>query len=155
LRFLHLLNRVTLRDVADLVTKYAGHLRERLGPLDEPAIEVDEPARHREGVHLGAVDDVEVPVEAAVVGEIGDRIAQQVDVLVNGRILDDRQLRIDLGRVLRPELDFLLSGNPAARGKGTCNQGGCDESSHSDSCASEGATTSWARPIPPTVAVNP
>jgi hypothetical protein len=154
LRFLHLLDRVPLRDVADLVAEHAGNLRQRLGALDQPAVDVDEAAGNGERVDLRAVDDVEVPVEPAVIREVGDRVAEQIHVLGDRRILDDRELGIYLARVIGSKLNFLLGRNPAACGDRACHQRGCGESSHSCSCARESVETAcWARPIPTTWAV--
>src|SRR5687767_258679 len=67
LRFLHLLHRMPLDDVADLMAEHASELAHPLCPLDQPAVDVDESAGHRERVDLRAVHDLERPVELAFV----------------------------------------------------------------------------------------
>ena len=108
LHLLHLLHRVALDDVPDFVPEHARHHRQILRSLDEPAIHVDEAARHRERVDVAAVHDVEAPIEIPLVGQLGDRIAQHVDVAIDLRIGDDRKLSVDLLRVTLPKLNFLL-----------------------------------------------
>jgi hypothetical protein len=48
-------------------------------------------------------------------GVLRDLVAQQVDVSMRDRVLHDRELPVDLRRVLPPELDLLL-GRYRARG---------------------------------------
>ena len=90
LRLLHLFHRVPTHHVADLVTENTGDLVHRTGPLDQPAIDVDESTGDGESVDFLAVDDEETPVEITPAGEARDRITQNVDVTIQLRILDDR-----------------------------------------------------------------
>jgi len=100
--------------VADLVAEHARELAEVLRPLDEPAVHVDEASGHREGVHFLRVDDEELEVQLlATRGEARDGVAEHVDVAVDLGIAHDRQLLVDLRRVLRAHLDLLLRRDPA------------------------------------------
>ena len=61
-----------------------------------------------EGVHFRRIHNIKVVVEAAIISEIGNGIAKDVDVPVDLGVLYDWQLRVDLGRVFRAHLRFLL-----------------------------------------------
>ena len=58
--------------MANLVSEHARELVHPLNALNEAAIDVDVATRYRKGVHLGRIDDEELPVEAAVVSQPGD-----------------------------------------------------------------------------------
>src|SRR6185369_13662306 len=65
-------------------------------------------AREREGVHHVRIHDVELPLEIRARRLARDLIAERRHVLTDDGILNQRQLLLDLRRLLLPELDFLL-----------------------------------------------
>ena len=138
-RLLHLLHRVAQGHVADLVPEHAGDLVHRHRALDQAAIDVDPAAGHGKGIHFLAVHDRKVPRQPARVGTLGQRLAERIEVLVDLRVADDRQLRVDLRRVRLPHRDFLLRRDRARRrddrgGKDAHGTGGAPEG------AGDGAT---------------
>lgn len=72
LRILHLLDRVPLNHVTDLVPECSGQLVERVGALDQSAIHVDVSARQRKGIHLLRVHDVEMPLQIRAARSLGN-----------------------------------------------------------------------------------
>src|SRR5688500_13595568 len=90
------------------MSKHSGKLVHLGRPLDETAVHVDESARDRERVHFAAVDDVETPVQVCASGSPRDLVTKDVDVSVDLGIPDDRELRVDLLRVVLPHCHFLL-----------------------------------------------
>ncbi len=126
-RGLHLLDRVALNDVPDLVAESSRQLVQFVCALNQTAIDVDISAGQREGVHLLGVHDVEMPIEVRAAGGLCNRVAEILDVRADGRIGYDRQLRIDLLRVPPAESDFLVlryragheKENGSKRNKGT------------------------------------
>jgi TrmH family RNA methyltransferase len=136
LRLLHLLDGVTAYHVADLVSEDARELTERVRALDQPTIDVEVASWNREGVYLAGVDDKELILDSALVGALGDRIPEYVDVAIDLGILDDRKLCVDLLRVLRTHLDFLLR-RDSASGHRNRQQRPCDQSSHKSSLPNE------------------
>src|SRR5690606_34664406 len=109
--------------VADLVAEHSGDLREVRRPFEQTAIHIDEAARHREGVHVRAVDDVELPVEIPGVGDAGNRIAEYVHVAIQLRILYEGELSVQLGAVAGAQLDFLLGRDGTAGERGHEGEG--------------------------------
>jgi len=108
LRFLHLLDAVTPHDVPDLMSEHSCELVHFRRALDETAVHVDESAWNRECIHLAAVDDVETPVQICARSSARDLVTKDVDVSVDLGIPHDRELRVDLLRVVLPHRDFLL-----------------------------------------------
>jgi hypothetical protein len=108
LRGLHLLDRVALNHMADLVAESSRQLVQLSCALNEPSIDVDIPAGQSEGVHLLGVHDVEMPIQVRSAGGIGNRVAEVLDVSTDGRIGYDRQLRVDFLGVLPAQSDFLI-----------------------------------------------
>jgi hypothetical protein len=108
LRFFHLLHRVSLHDVADLVAQRASELVQTIRALDEPAIDVDVTAGKCERVDLFCIDDVKVPVEIRPARFTRYRFAEVLDIAADGGIVHDRQLRIYFLGVLATQLDFLI-----------------------------------------------
>jgi hypothetical protein len=132
---LHLLDRVTLGHVADLVPQHSGNLAHGPGALDEAAIDVDESAGHRERVDLAGVDNEKLPIEVAIIGERRDGIPQPVDVAGEDRIRDQWQLLVDLTGIVRAHLDLLLGRYRSTSGHRN-KQRGRGKTSHWYSCAS-------------------
>jgi predicted esterase len=116
-RGLHLLDRVSLNHVSDLVAESPRQLVELVCALDEPAIDVDVSAGQGESVHLLGVHDVEVPIQVRAAGGLCNRVAEILDVPTDGRIANDRQLRVDFLGVLSAERDFLILRHGAGRKK--------------------------------------
>ena len=125
LRGLHLLDRVALNHMADLVAESSCQLVQLLCALDKPAIDVDVPAGQSEGVHLLGVHHVEMPVQVRATGGPGDRVAKILDVSADDRIGYDRQLRVEFLGVLPAEGDFLILRDRAGREDG--NEGERDD----------------------------
>src|SRR5437868_1250267 len=81
-----------------------------IGALDQSAIHVDETTGKSKGVDLFRVHDVEVPVQVGATGFAGDRLSEILDVAADGRIGDDRELSVDLFRILATEGNLLILG---------------------------------------------
>src|SRR6185503_15998269 len=75
-----LVDRVSGRDVADLVAHDAGELGFRAHVVDEAAGDVDVAAGQREGVDGGVVDDGEGPRQVGALGARGELAAESLDV---------------------------------------------------------------------------
>ena len=118
LRVLHLLDRMALNHVADLVPESSRQLVELLRAFDESAIDVDIAPWQSEGVHLFGVHDVEMPIQIRAAGGPGDGLAEILDVSSDGRIADDGKLRVDFLGVLPAERDFLVLRYRAGRKQG-------------------------------------
>src|SRR5439155_18308002 len=108
LHLLHLLHGVPEHDVTDLVTQYGRELVHLVRALDHAAIHIDESARQRERVEVVAVYKVEMPVEIGPRRHVRELVAENVEIPVDLRILDDRQLGIHLRSLLLPHLHLLL-----------------------------------------------
>lgn len=147
LRPLHLIDRMPERDVGDLVSENAGEHGHVLGALDQPAIDVDEPTGHRESVDLAAVHDEETPLQAPVICQPGNGIANNGDVAVGFGVPYQRNLRVDLGRVLRAHLHFLLRGYPARRRR-DCQRRDRETLSHCPLLRDRAHTPSGASAVP-------
>ena len=115
LRGLHLLDRVSLNHVADLMPESSCQLVQLFGAFNESAIDVDISAWQCEGVHLPGVHDVEMPVQFRAARGLCDRVAEVLDVSTDGRIGYDRQLRVDFLGVLPAKRDFLVLRDRARR----------------------------------------
>ena len=115
LRGLHLLDRMALNHVADLVPESSCQLVQLFCALNESAVDVDISARQGEGVHLPGIHDVEMPIQVRAAGGFCDRVAEILDVTTDGRIGYDRQLRVDFLGVLPAERDFLVLRDRAGR----------------------------------------
>ena len=87
-------------DVLDLVAKHTGQLTHPVRALEHAAVHVHHTTRQREGVHDVAVDDVELPWQIRARRRFRDLSAELIDVLVDLRIPHERELRIDLLRLL-------------------------------------------------------
>jgi hypothetical protein len=73
-----------------------------------------------------------MPLEIGSRRHVRQRIPEDVQVPVDDRVLDDRELRVDLLRLLRPELHLLLLRDTTSRRYPSCG-GDCrtrNESSH-------------------------
>src|SRR4029077_13591341 len=68
----HLLDGVSLDDVADLVAERSGELVEAVCTFDKTAVHINESAWQRECVDLLRVDHVKVPVQVRPAGLFGD-----------------------------------------------------------------------------------
>ena len=110
----HLLNAVAPHHMPDFMADDARNLVQRLRPLNQAAIDVDVAPRNGEGVHVHVVHDLEVPGELAPEGKSGEGVAQGIDVSLDFRILDQRKLFGEIGRVTGPHLALLLLGNRGA-----------------------------------------
>src|SRR5438270_4480838 len=91
LRLFHLLYRMPLDDVSDLMAQRTREFVETGGALDEPAIDVHEPAGQGERIYVLDVDDVEMPVEIGATRRPCDRLSQVLHVNAHDGIRDDRQ----------------------------------------------------------------
>ncbi len=105
---LHLLDRVALNHVTNLVPERSRQLVESIRALDESSIYVDVSARKGEGVDLLGVYDIEVPVQIGPAGGLRYRLAEGLDVAADGGIGDNGQLRVYFSRILLPHGDFLV-----------------------------------------------
>ncbi|HVX39540.1 MAG TPA: hypothetical protein VHB25_08205 [Gemmatimonadaceae bacterium] len=133
LHLLHLLHGVAQHHVADLVRHDRRQLVHAIRPFHDTAVDVHEAAGERERVEVVRVHHVEVPVEVGARRDVRDRIAQDVQVAIDVGILDDRQLLVDLLRLLRADLHFLLLRDSTPR-RQPQHRGHCrarNESSHS------------------------
>ena len=107
-RGLHLLDRVALNHVADLMAEGSCQLVQLVSTLDESAIDIDISTRQSEGVYLLRVYHVKMPIQVRAAGGLCDRVAEILDVATDSRIGYDRQLRVDFLGVLPAERDFLV-----------------------------------------------
>ena len=98
--------------MGDFVGHDAGKLVFLTRGLEQPAVDVQEAARQREGVDLRPVDyfyrerDLQVGVTRHVLG-------YSIDVLVDHRVGDEFGGTVDLRRILPPGGDFPLLGDDA------------------------------------------
>jgi len=123
LRLFHLLNGVPPHYVLYLVSEHAGDFRHVARPLENPAIDVDEPTGERERIDDAGIDDTKLPVQIGSRRRSGDALAERIHVVLNYGVLHHRQLGVYLLRLLLPHLHFLLSGDAAAGqqpGDGKC-----------------------------------
>ena len=105
---LHLLDRVSLNHVTDLVPESSSQLVQCVGALDQPAIHVHVSTRQREGIHLPRVHDVEMPLQIRAARGPRNRLAELLDVSADDGVGNDRQLRVDFFSVLTANRDFLV-----------------------------------------------
>ena len=111
----------------DLVANYTGQLRERLRAPDQAAVDVDVPARHGEGVDFRVVDNGKFPRAVLRAGLRDERFTKATDEGVDLRVAHDRQLLVNLRRIIPPHLRFLLRRNAGApRGGEKQCAGHCD-----------------------------
>ena len=66
------------------------------------------PPGQRERVEVVRVHHVELPVEIRPRCDVRQRIPEDLEVSIDRRILDDRQLGVHLLRLIRPDLYLLL-----------------------------------------------
>src|ERR1700693_3363970 len=97
-------------NVLDLVSKNACNLRHVAGPLQDAAIDVDEPAWQRESVDHVRIHDLELPLQIRPRRPARDPLTKRVDIVFDHGVLHHRQLGTDLLRLLLPHLHFLLRG---------------------------------------------
>src|SRR5665213_2641345 len=109
---------MALHHMANLVSHHARELVHLVRALDDAPVHVDEATRQREGVHDIRVHDKKVPVQITAVGELRDRIAEHVDVLLDGGVGDDWQIGVHLRRILLPHPHFLLRRDGASASGG-------------------------------------
>src|SRR5262249_15519124 len=85
-----------------------------------------------------------VPVEICPRRDVRDRITQGVQVPIDRDVADDRQLRVHLLRLLRPDLDLLLLRYSAARQE----RPGKPDRNHTPPESSHTSLTRERRPTP-------
>src|SRR4051795_5468223 len=102
--------------MTNLVAERSRELIEPLGLFDEAAIDIDETARQREGIHVVRVHDVEMPGEIGTRRRRGDALSQLLDVPDDPWVVEQRKLRVDLRRILLAHRDLLLVGDGAGYG---------------------------------------
>jgi hypothetical protein len=132
LHLLHLLHGMPKHNVSDLVSDYGRELVELVGPFGDTAIDIDVSARERERVEVVRVHHVKVPVQVGARRDMRQRITEYVQVAVDDRILNDRQLCVHLLGLLSADLHFLLL-RDATRRRHPCHCGHCrarNKSSH-------------------------
>ena len=108
LHLLHLLHGVTAHDMLDLVAHHSRQLVHAIGALENAAVHIDDSARQREGVHDVRVDDIELPLQVSARRVARDLVAERIHVLIDDRVLDERELLPNLSGLLLSELDLLL-----------------------------------------------
>src|SRR5262249_9030583 len=82
--------------VADLVAKHSGQLVLVVRVRDQAGVDEDVPARNGERVQDGTLDDVEVIVELLWAERLDEALPELPDVVVDRRVLGQRQLRARL-----------------------------------------------------------
>ncbi|MEA2706629.1 MAG: hypothetical protein QOH22_1417 [Gemmatimonadaceae bacterium] len=112
---LHLLHRVALNYVTDLMAESSCELVQLVCALDESAIDVDISTGQGKGVNLLCVHDVEMPIQVRAAGGLCNGAAKILDIATDCRIGDDRQLRVDLLGVPPAERDLLVLRNRAGQ----------------------------------------
>ncbi len=98
-------------DVSDFVTEHACQLRLVAEKWQDPARDVDETARQREGIDRRLVDDREGPGQVRPVGGPNELTPDSGHVALEGRVVVDAHLLPHLGVVLPPHLNLFLFGH--------------------------------------------
>ena len=96
--------------VRDLVRDGARELGRAARLRDQAGVDVDQPAGHVERVDGVVLDDVEAPREVALVRPRHHLPAHATDVVVEGRIVRDAELLVELAFELLAGLPLLLDG---------------------------------------------
>ena len=114
LPFGHLLHAVTPRHVRDFVPDHTGKFRHVRRAIDQAPIHVDVSTRYGKRIDVRLIDDVELPRQISTVRHARDRITKHVDVADDFGIANERQLPVDLRRVVGAHLELLLGRCDAA-----------------------------------------
>ena len=89
-------NDMALSDVRDLVGEDRRELALRLRRQDHSGVEPDEPTRRGERIQRVVLDHEESEREIATIGRRGQPVSERLNVLLDQRIVDQRQPRSNL-----------------------------------------------------------
>ena len=103
-----LMRAVAQRDVRDLVREHAGDFAFVARVVEHTAIDVNESARQRERVDVRLIHDAELILEVRTTGVASEALSDLINVRVDLRIIEHRQLLLRRRRRLLADFDVLF-----------------------------------------------
>lgn len=130
LRSRKLFDAVAGRHMPDLMTEYRCHLRLGIEGRENSAGDEDVASRQGEGVDRRVIDDMKLPGKLGAFGLSGEFFPDFLDISLQGLVLLQTDLRLDLFRIVSAHGNFLLFSDQRKLAMTGCRIEGAGDGDH-------------------------